>query len=123
MENLVGEAKHEGLCAVSSAKYKNNYAFFQGVMLAYNIWRYIKLMASSSQSSDQPQMKTLAANTIRIARSKLLSIAANVVKDQNRDKVKFSIHDGQTPAMVGLLARLDALRSKPRPWAQNDKWP
>jgi hypothetical protein len=123
VENLVGEAKREGLGAVPSAKFKNNYAFFQVVMLAYYIWRYMKLMASSAQSSDQPQMKTLAANTIRIARLKLLFIAAKVVKDQNRDKVKFSIHDARTPAMFGLLARLDALRSKPRPWAQNDKLP
>jgi hypothetical protein len=92
-------------------------------MLADNIWRYMKLMASSAQSSDQPQMKALAANTIRIARIKLLFIAAKVVKDQNRDKVKFSIYDARTPAMFGLLARLDALRSKPRPWAQNDKLP
>jgi predicted component of type VI protein secretion system len=92
-------------------------------MLAYNIWRYMKLMASSAQSSDQAQMKTLAANTIRIARLKLLFIAAKVVKDQNRDKVKFSIHDARTPAMFGLLARLDPLPSKSRPWAQNDKWP
>jgi hypothetical protein len=57
------------------------------------------------------------------SRSLLLCIAAKVVKDQNRDKVKFSIHDARTPAMVGLLARLDSLRSKPRPWAQNEKWP
>jgi hypothetical protein len=69
------------------------------------------------------QLKTLAANTIRIARLKLLFIAAIVVKDQNRDKVKYSIHDARTPAMVELLARLDSLRSKPRPWAQNDQWP
>jgi hypothetical protein len=122
VENLIGEAKREGLGAVPSTKFKNNYAFFQIVMLAYNIWRYMKLMASSAQSSDQAQMKTLAANTIRIARLKLLFIAAKVVKDQNRDKVKYSIHDARTPAMVELLARLDSLRSKPRPWAQNGQW-
>lgn len=67
VENLVGEAKREGLGAIPSAKFKNNYAFFQVVMLDYNIWRYLKLMASSAQLSDQAQMKTLAANTIRIA--------------------------------------------------------
>jgi hypothetical protein len=108
VENLIGEAKREGLGAVPSTKFKNNYAFFQIVMLAYNIWRYMKLMASSAQSSDQAQMKTLAAK---------------VVKDQNRDKVKYSIHDARKPAMVELLARLESLRSKPRLWAQNDQWP
>ncbi|MCG8701736.1 MAG: transposase, partial [Bacteroidales bacterium] len=123
VENLIGEAKREGLGAVPSAKFKNNYAFFQVVMLAYNIWRYMKLLASSSRGAEQTPLKTIAANTIRIARLKLLFIAAKVVKDQNRDKVKYSIHDARTPAMVGFLKRLDALRCKPRPWAQNDGWP
>jgi hypothetical protein len=37
VENLVGEAKREGLDVISSSRFKNNYAFFQIVMLAYNI--------------------------------------------------------------------------------------
>jgi hypothetical protein len=48
VENLVGESKREGLEAVPSAKFKNNYAYFQIVMLAYNIWRYFKMMAEIS---------------------------------------------------------------------------
>jgi hypothetical protein len=131
VENLVGEAKREGLEAVPSAKFKNNYAFFQLVMLAYNIWRYMKLFAASStlDKSDQveqettPELKGIAANTIRIARLKLLFIAAKVVKDQNRDKIKYSIHDARTPAMLGFLKLLDAARSMPRPWSQNEGWP
>jgi hypothetical protein len=122
VENLVGEAKREGLGAIPSAKFKNNYAFFQVVMLAYNIWRYMKLMASANPRSNIPEVKTLAANTIRIARLKLLFIAAKVVKDQNRDKVKFSIHDARTPTMLGLLSRLDEMRSNPRPWNQTGGW-
>jgi len=35
---------------VPSAKFKNNYAFFQIVMLAYNIWRYMKMIAKRSIS-------------------------------------------------------------------------
>jgi hypothetical protein len=131
VENLVGEAKREGLEAVPSAKFKNNYAFFQLVMLAYNIWRYMKLFAASStlskksgrnEQATEPGLKGIAANTIRIARLRLLFIAAKVVKDQNRDKVKYSIHDARTSTMVGLLKLLDAARSKPRPWAQNEGW-
>jgi hypothetical protein len=122
VENLVGEAKREGLGAIPSSKFKNNYAFFQVVMLAYNIWRYMKLMASANPRSNLPEVKTLAANTIRIARLKLLFIAAKVVKDQNRDKVKFSIHDARTPTMLGLLSRLDEMRSNPRPWNQTGGW-
>jgi len=117
VENLVGEAKREGLEAIPSAKFKNNYAFFQLVMLSYNIWRYIKLLAAMSQGkTETPSLKTLASNTIRIARLKLLFIAAKVVKDQNRDKVKYSIHDTRTPAMIHFLNFLDQARSKPKPW-------
>ena len=62
-------------------------------------------------------------NTIRVARLKLLFIAAKVVKDSNRDKVKYSIHDARTPPMMKFLKYLDAVRSKPRPWAHDSTWP
>jgi hypothetical protein len=128
VENLVGEAKREGLGAVPSAKFKNSYAFFQVVMLAFNIWRYLKLMAAPNklddcQKPEQNELDSIASNTIRIARLKLLFIAAKVVKDQNRDKVKYSIHDARTPIMIKFLKKLDKWRSLPRPWLQNDGWP
>jgi hypothetical protein len=131
VENLVGEAKREGLEMIPSAKFKNNYAFFQIVMLAYNIWRYMKLIAKHSQSKDQSELtgapsgvlKGIVDNTIRIARLKLLFIAAKVVKDQNRDKVKYSIHDVRTPAMIHFLKFLDKVCSQPRPWHQAGFWP
>ena len=53
VENLVGEAKREGLDMIPSAKFKNNYAFFQIVMLAYNIWRYMKMIAQMSLSGNR----------------------------------------------------------------------
>ena len=46
-------------------------------------------------------------NTIRIACLKLLFIAAKVVKESNVDKVKYSIHDARTPAMLHFLKFLD----------------
>lgn len=125
VENLVGEAKREGLDAIPSAKFKNNYAFFQVVMLAYNIWRYMKIMAqmsTKSSTSEAKGFKDVMTNTIRIARLKLLFIAAKVVKDSNRDKVKYSIHDARTAPMMKFLKFLDAVRSKPRPWANNSTW-
>ncbi|UCG09039.1 MAG: IS1380 family transposase [Desulfobacterales bacterium] len=127
VENLVGEAKREGLEMIPSAKFKNNYAFFQIVMLAYNIWRYMKMIAHRSQSKDQSEpsgvLKGIVDNTIRIARLKLLFIAAKVVKDENRDKVKYSLHDARTPAMIHFLKFLDKVRSQPRPWHQAAFWP
>jgi hypothetical protein len=125
VENLVGEAKREGLDAIPSAKFKNNYAFFQVVMLAYNIWRYMKIMAQMSAKSCASQakgLKNVMTNTIRIARLKILFIAAKVVKDSNRDKVKYSIHDARTPSMMKFLKFLDAMRSRSRPWAKDIAW-
>ena len=127
----MGEAKREGLEMIPSAKFKNNYAFFQIVMLAYNIWRYMKLIAQRSLSevpSDDTAersgvLKGIVENTVRIARLKLLFIAAKVVKNENVDKVKFSIHDVRTPAMLHFLKFLDKARSKPRPWHQDGIWP
>ena len=131
VENLVGEAKREGLDMIPSAKFKNNYAFLQIVMLAYNIWRYMKMIANQSVSADRSQrtvsagnaLKGIMSNTVRIARLKLLFIAAKVVKDANRDKVKYSIHDARTPAMFYLLQFIDKARSRPRPWHQDGIWP
>jgi hypothetical protein len=131
VENLVGEAKREGLDMIPSVKFKNNYAFFQIVMLAYNIWRYMKMIANQSLSGHQPLkaaadatlLKGILSNTVRIARLKLLFIAAKVVKDGNRDKVKYSIHDARTPAMFCLLQFLDKARSGPKPWHHGSIWP
>ena len=110
-ENLIGEAKQEGLDAIPSGKFKNNYAFFQIAMLAYNIWRYFKLLANLCGG----RVKMLAGivdNKIRIARLKLLMIGAKVVKSGNRDMVKYSIHDTRTPALLMFYEFLDNLRFK-----------
>jgi hypothetical protein len=120
VENLVGEAKREGLDAIPSAKFKNNYAFFQIVMLAYNMWRYMKIMAQKTTSDDESEqiesqakgLKGIMSNTIRIARLRLLFIASKVVRDGNVGKVKYSIHDARTPAMLNFLNYLDMLRSR-----------
>jgi hypothetical protein len=127
VENLVGEAKREGLDMLPSAKFKNNYAFFQIVMLAYNIWRYMKMIAQHSMSEAQPQtggagLNGIMTNTVRIARLKLLFIAAKVVSAGNRDKVKYSIHDSRTPAMLNFLNFIDKARSSPKPWCENGIW-
>jgi hypothetical protein len=131
VENLLGEAKREGLEAIPSAKFKTNYAFFQVVMLAYNIWRYLKMIAQLCVSDDKcvkaayraQSLQGIMNNTIRIARLKLLFIAAKVVKESNRHKVKYSIHDARTASMLNFLKFLDRKRAKPRPWVENSSWP
>jgi hypothetical protein len=88
----------------------------------------MKLLAEKSRKHEKDKeksspLKGIAANTLRIARLKMLFIAAKVVKDQNRDKVKYSIHDARTPAMMNFLDYLDNLRLSPRLWEDNSSWP
>ena len=88
-------------------------------MLAYNIWRYMKLLAQKSVSAASKKlgvMKGIVANTVRIARLKLLFIAAKVVQDGNRDKIKYSVHDARTPEMLSFLRFLDNRRGQAKPW-------
>ena len=130
VENLVGESKREGLDAVPSAKFKNNYAYFQIVMLAYNIWRYFKMMAQHSHQggtsdtvhSASDSLQGLMDNQIRIARLKLLLIAAKVVY-HSKDQVKYSIHDARTPGLMHFLNFLDKARARVRPWVECNLWP
>jgi hypothetical protein len=130
VENLVGESKREGLDAIPSAKFKNNYAYFQIVMLAFNIWRYFKMIAEISnkaETCDSPELpydslKGLRDNLIRIARLKLLLIGAKVVY-HSTDKVKYSIMDSRTPGLMHFLKYLDQARSKVRPWVESSLWP
>lgn len=119
VENLVGESKREGLDAIPSSRFKNNYAFFQIVMLAYNIWRYLRIIAEQSaktEANDSSDLKGIKTNTVRIARLRLLMIAAKVVLASNRDKIRYSVHDSRTPALFSLMKYLDQRRSEPRPW-------
>jgi hypothetical protein len=130
VENLVGEAKREGLDAIPSAKFKNNYAFFQIVLLAYNIWRYFKMMAQLGTQHDETDTLDIADvslqgvmnNTIRIARLRLLLIAAKVVYHSST-QVKYSIHDTRIPGLLHFLKFLDQSRSKVRPWISSGLWP
>jgi hypothetical protein len=126
-ENLIGEAKREGLDAIPSAKFKNNYAYFQIVLMAYNLWRYYKILAQKSTrvpTSKEPDLLTgIQDNTIRIARLRLLLIAAKLAFHNNRDKVKFSIHDTRTPSMQRFLRFLDNARAKVHPWMQSTLGP
>jgi len=123
-ENLIGEAKREGLDAIPSAKFQNNYAFFQIVMLAYNLWRYYKLLAQKSLPDPEgcDLLQGIQDNTIRIARLKLLLIAGKLAFHNNRNRVKFSVYDTRTPSMLRFLGYLDAARAKVRPWIDNPLW-
>lgn len=128
-ENLIGEAKREGLEAIPSAKFASNYAYFQIVMLAYNIWRSFKMLAEHSQAEQKAQekqpecsLKGIMVNTIRIARLKLLLIAAKIRSHSGTSTVKYSQHDSRAAGFFRFLAYLDKLRKQTRPWLQGGSW-
>jgi hypothetical protein len=68
-------------------------------------------------------LQGIVKNTIRIARLKLLFIAAKVAKDSNVGKVKYSIHDARTPTMINFLNFLYTIRLIIRPWEEDSSWP
>jgi hypothetical protein len=129
VENLVGEAKREGLESIPSKKFKNNYAWFQLVMLSYNLWRYMKILAHASiddksviaKKTTVQVLQDIRDNTIRIGRLKLLYIAAKMPFHDNRTKVKYSIHDTRTSAIMHFLSFLDKARARTRAWL-NGPW-
>jgi len=126
-ENLVGETNREGVAAIPSAKFKNNYAFFCIAMLAYNIFRWMKLVAAKTVPQDEERhtrhpFAGIAQNTLRVARLILLLIAAKIVSSANQLKVRYSIHDARVPAYFDFLEYLDRNRktSTPAPpWKPN----
>jgi len=128
-ENLIGEAKREGLEAIPSSKFASNYAYFQLVMLAYNIWRSFKMIAEHSQTEPAEQgkqtecsLKGIMNNTIRIARLKLLFLAAKIRSHSGTGTVKYSQHDSRAAGLFRFLEYLDKLRQQIRPWLDNKRW-
>ena len=131
-ENLIGEAKREGLEAIPSRKFGNNYAYFQIVMLAYNIWRSFKMLAAhglreTGGAEPTPetacQAQEIVDHTIRIGRLKLLFIAAKVAAHSGTTKVKYSRHDSRVAGLFRFLEYLDKRRQQVRPWLGGKLWP
>lgn len=129
-ENLIGEAKREGLAAIPSRKFANNYAYFQVVMLAYNIWRSFKMLANhglleqdmEGKAEGRSAPREIIDNTIRVARLKLLYIAAKITGHSNQDEVKYSQHDSRVSGLVRFMEYMDRRRKELRPWLESPKW-
>ena len=77
----------------------------------------------AEQSVEKPEkshgLAGIKTNTVRIARLRLLMIAAKVVTASNRDKVRYSVQDSRTPALMSFLKYLDLKRSQSKPWGRN----
>jgi len=118
-ENLIGEAQREGVLAIPSKRFQAHHAFFQIVMLAYNLWRWMKLLAGHAQRQKplgvrghESQPITMPDHTIRIARLKMLFVAAKIRFHGNRDEVRYSIHEQRSAGLIDFLAYLDRRRKE-----------
>jgi hypothetical protein len=130
-ENQIGEVKREGLSAIPTRRFMNNYAYFQIVLLTYNIWRSFKMFAEHSEKRTRTEKETtltptglvgIQDNTIRIARLKLLLIAAKLVTTGNTTKVKYSEHDSRAAGLFNVMENLDRVRDQERPWLDGCSW-
>ena len=128
-ENQIGEVKREGLAAIPTRRFMNNYAYFQIVLLAYNLWRSFKMLAEHSEKQAKAEAETkttgllgIQDNTIRIARLKLLLIAAKLVSTGNTTKVKYSEHDSRAAGLFCFMGHLDQIRTQVRPWIDSSRW-
>jgi len=127
VEASIKEAQDEGILAIPSKRFLSNHTFFQIVMLAYNIWRWIKLVAGvrpvEEERGDDEQAATatlageaIVNHTIRIARLKMLFLAAKIVTSERRTVVKYSVHDARAAELLDFMAYLDKRRNEIRVW-------
>jgi hypothetical protein len=122
VENAIKEAQQEGLLAIPSKRFWSNHAFFQLVMLAYNLWRWMKLLAIAQGKEGKP-LKVIAwegvDHTIRIARLKMLFLPAKITTPQHRTTINYSNHDARAAELVDFLKYLDRRRRKKIPWQED----
>ncbi len=113
VEPLIGEAQREGVLAIASKQFETHQAFFQVVMLAYNLWRWMKLLAGHQQEqktaafAPAPTVSVLPEHTIRIARLKMLFVAAKLCVHSNRGQLYYSIHDARAAGLIDFMKYLD----------------
>lgn len=119
VEPLIGEAQREGVLAIPSKTFQSHHAFFQIVMLAYNLWRWMKLLgghqqaqAQEGQPVEERQRIQMPDHTIRIARLKMLYVAAKIVFHGNRDEICYSIHEQRASGIIDFLQYMDQRREE-----------
>lgn len=115
-ENLIGEAKREGLCAIPSKMFQANMAFFQMVLLTYNLWRHLQAFADAEKAA------TLRRHTVHVARLKLLFLASKIVRHSDKVKVKYSAYLNVRPQLEKLFKTLDDLLHQAGRWDEPIAW-
>lgn len=127
VENCIGEAQRAGLLAIPSRSFASNRVFFQLVMLGYNLWRWMSIVAANQGSASSEQSETTcrqspvpsATCVIPVLRLKMLFIAAKIVTHAGRAKVRYSIHDARAENIIDFMKYLDRKRNEKIEW-RND---
>ena len=68
------------------------------------------------EMGDAIKEASIVNHTIRIARLKMLFIAAKIVTHERKATVKYSEHDERAAGIMDFMEYLDKRRSEPRPW-------
>jgi len=120
-ENLIEEAQCEEVLAIPSKRFQAHHLFFQIVMLAYNLWRWMKLLAGHAEQHTQqgkpvpePMRIRMPDHTLRIARLKMLCVAAMIRFHGNPDEVLYSVHEQRPAGPMDFLGYLDRRRKEVR---------
>ena len=127
VENCIRESHDEGILAIPSKRFLSNHVYFQIVMLGYNMWRWMKLLAGHQINMTQTEQpiaqeqypEQILDNTIRIARLKMLFLPAKITKSEHKTKVKYSIHDTRSTRLMAFLSYLDHRRKEAVSWWDN----
>ena len=79
--------------------------------------RSTRQIRPSVTDHDDQTLTGIKANTVRIARLRLLMISAKVVTAPNRDNVRYSVRDSRMSGLFAFLKYLDLKRGQPKLWA------
>ncbi len=124
VEGRIKEAQQEGILAIPSRRFWSNHAYFQVVMLTYNLWRWMQLVQKSQRSvegevqreEDVQEVESEVDHTIRIARLKLLFVPARITESHRQTVVKYSVHDVRVAELLDFMEYLDRKREGKRSW-------
>ncbi len=134
VENCIGEAQRAGILAIPSKSFACHAFFFQLVMFAYNLWRWMSMVAEHAKASkvsnqerkkeeekkekDNQEIKKeeLTSNTLPILRLKMLFISTKIVKHSHYTKARYSIHDARASGLMEFMKHLDKRRKEKIKW-------
>ena len=123
VENCIGEAQRAGLLAIPSRSFASNRVFFQMVMMAYNLWRWMNIAATRQEKPPATESKARAGHikptttcAIPVLRLKMLFVAAKIVTHADQTKVRYSSHDARAENIIDFMAYLDKKRKEDIEW-------